>query len=200
MIGDEVLKVPIRSARTRVRVAILVLILIAIGLGTIASLRFVAKHSTTVRVPLSPTPQGGTVIGITSANQVPKAVLNFLPLGASDTIQMAIRHATGNLKSFPARYQIQHLADHQYQVTISIPVNLKVLERGGEIIRGGAPGASSLKAGDLYVAGNMHGYAVHMNPKTDLAQFKFYLAPNDRTIWAVNWNALGIISQNDSLN
>ena len=176
MSGEEALKIPIHGRRTRVRVIVLVLILIAIGLGTVGTLKFVAKHSTRSQVPLSPTPQGGTVVAIRSRSQVRTAVLNFLPLGASDTIQMAIRHATGNLTAFPAHYQIRHLANHQYQVTISIPVNLTVLERGGEIIQGGAPGASSLKAGDLYVAGNMHGYAVHMNPKTDLAQFEFFLA------------------------
>ncbi len=188
--------------RSRIRVAILVSILIAIGLGTISALMLVAKHSTKAEVPLSPTPQGGTVTSIKNSRQVPKALLNFLPLGASDSIQMALRHATGNVNplSFPAHYQVRRLANHRYLITITIPVDVNVLERGGEIITGGAPGSSSLKTGDLYVAGNMHGYAVRMNPKTHLAQFQFYLAQNDRTIWAVNWNALGIISQNSSLN
>lgn len=179
----------------------LVVMLVAIGLATLFVLDQFSKH-TAKTVPMSPTPQGGAAIAIRSSSAVPNALLSFLPLGASDSLGMALKHATGNIgdKTLPAHFTVYMTKRHRYFVSAAVPVNVKVLERGGEIITGSAPGASSLQSGDLYVAGNMHGYGVQMNPKTHIAVFEFYLAPRDNTVWAINWNALGIISQNDSLN
>ncbi|PSR32332.1 MAG: hypothetical protein C7B46_14675 [Sulfobacillus benefaciens] len=203
MRDSSILLPPQRSPNHHSRhlVIMLVIALVLIGAGTLLILNHFASHTTNT-VPLSPTPQGGKVVAIHNPQQVPTALLQFIPLGASDSIGTALMHATGNTQAnrLPAHFRVYLTSQHRYFVSISILVNIRLLEQDGEIITGHAPGASSLKSGDLYIAGNMHGYGVRMNPHTHLAIFEFYLSPQDTTVWAINWNALGIISQNSSLN
>lgn len=134
--------------------------------------------------------------------QVRAAFLAFLPLGDHLDVEQALLHATGHPQgaaTFPGRIGIQAQANG-YRIQVTMPVDLAYLERTQEIVGGHLPGASDLKTGQLLVNGNDHVWAVDMDPRTRQATYLFVLGRHGHTLWALNWNARGIVSQNDSLN
>lgn len=127
--------------------------------------------------------------------------LAFLPEGAYYTMGRALRQADGYPPgaSFPADIAVRRDGATRWWVTVHVPVNVAYLTRVGEIAVGSVPGASDIRTGQLAVSTNESIYGVSMNPKTHVAVYRFLLAKNGRSVWALNWNGLGIISQSDSL-
>jgi len=139
-----------------------------------------------------------------SAAEVPAALLSFRPANDSETVEAAILTATGQRLGagghFPGQVRVSAGPSGRWQVAVAVPVNLAYLEHIGAITTGPLPGASDLKTGQLEVSGTNHVYAVTMNPKTHVAVFRFQISRDDAFLWPRNWNAVGVVSQTDSLS
>lgn len=185
--------------------ALLVVVAMGVsGSAVLAGMMIFARHS----------PKTVIAAPIFNANRTPKAVtaqnakrmlLTFLPVQDTETVGDALLHATGHpgspvLAVLGPDMAVRQGTHHRWHITVSVPVNVAYLMGHGEVTAGHFPGASDLATGHLYVAGNLTGYSINMNPKTHVAVFRFALSPDDLSIWALNWNALGIVSQNEPLN
>lgn len=179
------------------------LALVAVAAAALFAMRVEARHSP--KGAIRPTPVLNTVeapVTLTTA-LAKRAFLSFVPAGAADTLGQAMCAATGTvpcrLEQYPAQVTWRRIAGGRYQFVVVMTVNLRRLLAGGEIDVGHLPGASNLRTGQLAVSTNNSIYGVDMNPTTHRAVFRFDLAGNDEEVWALNWNALGIVSQNSSL-
>jgi hypothetical protein len=182
----------------------LVLVLAAVGAVAFWALRTVALTSPRDRV--GPTP-------VLSANgrRIPldrgtagAALLTFLPAGDADNLGTAMCRATGQTacpvpNGFPGTVTVRPGPQGRWAVTVTLTVNVPELLRRGEIVTGSVPGASDLRTGQLAVSTNDAVYGVTMDPRTRQAVFSYLLAPDDSAVWALNWNALGAVSQSTSL-
>jgi hypothetical protein len=141
---------------------------------------------------------------LSSVSSVRQALLAFRPANDSATVEAAILTATGQKLGpdgqFPGQITVSAGSQGRWRVTVAVPVNVAYLRRIGAITVGHLPGASDLAHGQLEVSGTNHVYAVTMDPKTDTAVFEFELSRDDAFLWPRNWNAVGIVSQTDSLS
>ena len=132
-----------------------------------------------------------------------RSVLSFVPSGNADSLGQAMCSATGTspcaITRYPGRVTVSPASNGRFLVTVVLTVNLKRLLAGGEISLGHFPGSSSLKTGRLAVSTDNSIYGVNMNPATHQAVFRYYVSRSGLKVWALNWNALGAISQNASL-
>lgn len=145
---------------------------------------------------------GAVAAPITRATAA-RGLLTFVPSGDAESLEQAMCAATGTGPCSPARFPgqiaVRAASGGRFLVTMVLTVNVKRLLAGGEISLGGLPGSSSLKTGKLAVSTDNSIYGVSMNPSTHRAVFRYYVARSGRKVWALNWNALGAISQNASL-
>lgn len=139
-----------------------------------------------------------------SRQEAIQKLLAFQPANDLDSVGDAIRVATGHgahlAGRFPGTVILSGANARQWLLTVQIPVNVGVLRHRGEIMTGNLPGDSHLQQGKLLVSTTNSVFAVNMDPKTRLATFRFALAKDDHTLWSLNWNANGIVSQNNALN
>jgi hypothetical protein len=138
--------------------------------------------------------------GVVTPGNAVRRLLAFLPEGAYFTIAQALRQADGYRAGarLPATFTVRR-DGARWLVTVRLPVDVRYLEQVGEISVGAVPGASDLRSGNLAVSTNEAIYGVDMNPRTHVAVYRFLLGRRGGAVWALNWNALGIISQSDSL-
>ncbi|MBX5466781.1 MAG: hypothetical protein K6U14_04705 [Firmicutes bacterium] len=182
----------------------LVLAMALVGGISLGSLWWMSKHvAPASQVPATAAYNSAPRRPVTAATAA-AALLAFRPASDTDTVQAAILTATGQHLGpdgrFPGRIQVAAGPDGRFTVTVTVPVNVAYLRRIGAITTGRLPGASDLATGRLEVSGTEHVFAVDMNPKTHLAVFRFELSRDDAFLWPRNWNAVGVISQNDSLS
>lgn len=182
----------------------IILALVLVGAVSLWALRTVAQASPRDRV--GPTP----VLSATD-RRVPvdrgtagAALLTFVPAGDADNLGTAMCRATGQTAcpvptGFPGSVTVRPGPRGRWAVTVTLTVNVPELLRRGEIVTGSVPGASDLRTGQLAVSTNDAVYGVTMDPRTRRAVFSYLLAPDDSAVWALNWNALGAVSQSTSL-
>jgi hypothetical protein len=178
---------------------------IALVLVLVAGLTFFVLHQFAAAAPegrihpaLAPSalPVSTPVTRATAGSRV----LAFVPAGATYSIGTALRAADGYPSTGGLPLRITVTPDgRQFLVTLWLPVNVRHLVQRGEISLGSLPGASSLTSGRLAVSTDNAIYGVAMSPKSHLAVFRFAIARNGQSLWALNWNALGLISQSTSL-
>lgn len=192
----------IRPKRRSYFALLLAVVMALVAAGSLLVMRQAAAHSP--KAALQPTPVLNTVQepARVSPTLVVSALLRFVPAGDADTLGQAMCSATGTVPCSLAHYP-GHVTWRQdgsrYLVVVTMTVHIRRLLAGGEIDLGHLPGASNLKTGQLAVSTNNSIYGVDMNPRTHQAVFRYYLAANDEEVWALNWNALGAVSQNSSL-
>jgi len=183
--------------------ALLALVLLLVAALSLAAFRFVAAKSPVNRVRPALALGSGSVSRPLTAASAASGVLTFVPQGAADSLGQAMCAATGAapcpLHRYPGRVLVSRAAGGRFAVTVILTVDLKRLLAGGEISLGGLPGASSLKTGKLAVSTDNTIYGVSMNPHTHRAVFRYEIAQSGLKVWALNWNALGAVSQNSSL-
>jgi hypothetical protein len=175
-------------------------------LALVAAATFFVLHQYAAAVPggrIKPAlaPSALPVTTPVTVTTAPRRLLAFLPAGADETVGRALLEATGHATAgpFPGRISARPTGDHRILVTVVMPVAVHRLIATGEIATGGLPGSSSLATGRLLVSTNNTVYGVTMNPRTHRAVFLFAFNRSGTKLWALNWNALGIISQSASL-
>jgi hypothetical protein len=175
-------------------------LLAAVAIATFLVLRQFALTAPEGRIKPALAPNALPSTGPVTLVNAPARVLAFLPAGADDTVGQALRAATGNPPGrFPGVVEVRPDGPHRFFIAITMPVRIRHLLATGEISTGGIPGSSDLNTGKLAVSTNNAIYGVSMNPRTRRAVFLFALSRNGLNLWALNWNALGIISQSASL-
>ena len=130
-------------------------------------------------------------------------LLHFVPDQDANSLGVAMCNATGqptcSLAHYPGQVKVAEASQHRYQVTVIMTVQVHRLLQAGEISLGSLPGASSLATGELAVSSDSAIYGVKMNPTSHRAVFQFLLSATGRTVWALDWNGLGAVSQSASL-
>jgi hypothetical protein len=191
-----------RGRRPGFAALLIALLLLVAGL-TFVVLKYAASKSPVTRVGPALALGSGSVRGPLTPATAREAVLTFVPSGAADSLGQAMCSATGTspcpLDRYPGRVLVRPAASGRFLVTVVMTVDLKRLLAGGEISLGHLPGSSSLKTGKLAVSTDNTIYGVSMNPNTHQAVFQYDVSRNGLKVWALDWNALGAVSQNASL-
>lgn len=200
--GEKVMASTLKpTGSNRFKVVLIIAMLAAVGGGSLLAFRWVAASSPKHLAPTAILSASQKPVALTLAS-AKSALLAFHPANDTETVGQALRTATGQVgtRTFPGRITVTQTAAGKFDLVVTVPVNVKYLLRHGEIHLGNVPGSSSLEQGKILVAGNTTVYSLSMDPKTRVARFHFALNPDDTMLWAYDWNANGIVSQNDSLN
>lgn len=182
-------------------VVFLATLMVAVAVASFAAFQWFAGRSPKERVPLAPEPNQAVAHPLTRRTAL-VGLFRFVVAGeSSEPIRGALGAATGYRgHSLPFQATVYPERNGRYRIVLVIPVDVKALLRRGEIMTARLPGHSDLKTGYLEINGTNATYAVRMNPRTHRARFAFAIASNDRLVWALNWNALGIVSQSAPLD
>lgn len=132
-----------------------------------------------------------------------RAVFQFWPYGDSETVGTAMANATGHTpRTLVGLAKVAVKASSaSFAVTITVPVDLRALERSGEVTLGPLSTNSRPSAGDLAVnAYDGHEYQLRFAPETKSAVFQFRLSRSGRKLWGLNANGLAAIGQNVAFN
>ncbi len=183
--------------------ALLAALLVIVAVLALLVLKYEASRSPVNNVKPALAMGSGAVAGPLSRVTAARDVLTFVPSGDAASLEHAMCDATGTAACSPTRFPgqvaVRAVSGSRFLVTIVLRVNVRRLLAGGEISLGSLPGSSSLKTGKLAVSTDNSIYGVAMNPSTHEAVFRYYIARSGLKVWALNWNALGAISQNASL-
>jgi hypothetical protein len=144
----------------------------------------------------------GPRIAVTRATAV-RALLAFQPTGDVESVGTALAYATRdrpNLAGSGTAFAVRPGPGGSMVVTARLPVDVAFLRRVHAVRTRFGPNLSDLAAGRLYVnAADDNAYGIVMDPHTHVAVFSFRLSADDGSIWALNLNALQVVSQTQSL-
>jgi|BEDMetMinimDraft_2_1075160.scaffolds.fasta_scaffold12242_2 hypothetical protein len=205
MAGAEGRDVQMTRRRIQVPFALWIILALAlVGAVSLWALRTVAQASPRDRVGPTPVLSASSRRMTVDRRTAAAALLTFVPAGDADNLGTAMCRATGQTtcpvpRGFPGTVTVRPGPRGRWAVTVTLTVNVPELLQRGEIVTGSVPGASDLRTGQLAVSTNDAVYGVTMNPKTHRAVFSYLLAPDASAVWALNWNALGAVSQSTSL-
>lgn len=192
---------PRNGSASRRWVIFLAAVMVAVAAASFGAFQWFAARSPTTKLPIAPEPNQARVHPLTRRAALAGLFAFVVAGGPSDSVRAALASATGHLNHpLPFRADVGPEQRGRYRIVVVIPVDVKALLRRGEIMTAHLPGRSDLKAGYLEINADNATYAVRMNTKTHRARFAFAIAADDRTLWALDWNALGIVSQSASLD